>query len=486
MSNELVQPQSDQINLKKICAAILACYILLTVSFYFLAGHQLRFRVSRGDVDMPKATSGSVELISGATVEQTFTTDIQRIEQISVQWGTYGHQNAGTAVVDVYNLNNHSLLMSQKVDVAEIKEGNVTVLSAGQPIEGLCDVPLMIRITSPDSVTGGAVSPMMSLEGDKDGYQLSLNGNPVNGKLCFSITGEDYIWIGRHYWQCVLAFGCLLLFYLLSFLSRVKKGKKSLLLNAMVAVKKYRFLIHQLVTRDFKTKYKRSVLGVLWSFLNPLLTMIIQYIVFSTIFKADISNYPVYLLTGIVMFNYFSEACGMTLTSILSNASLITKIYVPKYIYPLSRVLSSTVNLLVSLIPLMCVIVFTGVPITPAYLLIIFALCCLIVFCLGLGMLLASSMVFFRDTQFIWGVLSMIWMYATPIFYPESILPQQFSFVLEINPLYYFIRFARTCILDGVSPEPIMYVQCALFALGMLAIGAITFKKSQDKFILYI
>ena len=482
----MVQPRSDRINLKKICAAILVGYIFLMVSFYFLAGHQLRFRDSRGDVDMPSATSGSVELVSGATVEQTFTTEIQRIEQISVQWGTYGHQNAGTAVVEVYNLNNHSLLMSKKVDVAKITERSVTVLSADQPIEGLCNVPLMIRITSPDSVTGGAVSPMMSLEGVKDGYRLSLNGKPVNGTLCFSATGEDYIWIGLHYWQFVLAFGFLLLLYLLSFLSKVKKGKRSLLLNVMVAVKKYRFLIHQLVSRDFKTKYKRSVVGVLWSFLNPLLTMIIQYIVFSTIFKANISNYPVYLLTGIVMFNYFSEACGMTLTSILSNASLITKVYVPKYIYPLSRVLSSAVNLLISLIPLMCVVVFTGVTVTPAYLLIIFPLCCLIVFCMGLGMLLASSMVFFRDTQFLWGVLSMIWMYATPIFYPESILPQQFSFVLKINPLYYFIKFARTCILNGVSPEPMMYVQCALFALGMLAIGAVMFKKSQDKFILYI
>ena len=482
----MVQPRSDRINLKKICAAILVGYIFLMVSFYFLAGHQLRFRDSRGDVDMPSATSGSVELVSGATVEQTFTTEIQRIEQISVQWGTYGHQNAGTAVVEVYNLNNHSLLMSKKVDVAKITERSVTVLSANQPIEGLCNVPLMIRITSPDSVTGGAVSPMMSLEGVKDGYRLSLNGKPVNGTLCFSATGEDYIWIGLHYWQFVLAFGFLLLLYLLSFLSKVKKGKRSLLLNVMVAVKKYRFLIHQLVSRDFKTKYKRSVVGVLWSFLNPLLTMIIQYIVFSTIFKANISNYPVYLLTGIVMFNYFSEACGMTLTSILSNASLITKVYVPKYIYPLSRVLSSAVNLLISLIPLMCVVVFTGVTVTPAYLLIIFPLCCLIVFCMGLGMLLASSMVFFRDTQFLWGVLSMIWMYATPIFYPESILPQQFSFVLKINPLYYFIKFARTCILNGVSPEPMMYVQCALFALGMLAIGAVMFKKSQDKFILYI
>lgn len=478
--------QSNQINLRKVCTAIFVSYIFLVVCFNSLAGNQLRFSPSRGNTDMPMATSGTVELVIGATVEQTFIAEIQRMKQISIKWGTYGHKNAGTAVVEVYNLNNHSLLMSQTVDVAKIIEGAVTVLSADQPIEGLFGVPLMIRITSPDSETGSAVSPMMSLERLKDDYKLSLNGNPINGTLCFSVTGEDYSWIGVHYWKLVLAFGVLLLFYLLTSLSKEKKGKKNLLLNMMVVVKKYRFLIHQLVSRDFKTKYKRSVLGVLWSFLNPLLTMIIQYIVFSTVFKADILNFPVYLLTGIVMFNYFSEACGMTLTSILSNAALITKVYVPKYIYPLSRVLSSAVNLLISLIPLMCVIIFTGVTVTPAYLLIIFALCCLILFSLGLGMLLASSMVFFRDTQFLWGVLSMIWMYATPIFYPESILPEQFSFILKINPLYYFIQFARTCILNGTSPELTLYVKCAAFAIGMLAIGALVFKKTQDRFILYI
>ncbi|OCN00667.1 ABC transporter [Clostridium sp. W14A] len=259
-----------------------------------------------------------------------------------------------------------------------------------------------------------------------------------------------------------------------------------MLLNVLIAIRKYRFLIHQLVSRDFKTKYKRSLLGVFWSFLNPLLMMLVQYYVFSTVFKSDIEYYPVYLLTGIIMFNFFSEACSMALTSILSNASLITKVYVPKYIYPLTRTLSSLVNLLISLIPLFVVILCSGVPITKAFLLFPFALLCLAIFSLGLGMLLAAGMVFFRDVQFLWGVVSMIWMYATPIFYPVSILPSKFSFVLSINPLYYFLTFARTCIIGGISPEPIAYVQSFLFALGMLLIGVFTFKKTQDKFILYI
>ena len=111
---------------------------------------------------------------------------------------------------------------------------------------------------------------------------------------------------------------------------------------------------------------------------------------------------------------------------------------------------------------------------------------CLVIFCLGLGLLLSTSMVFFRDTQFLWGVLSMMWMYATPIFYPETILPDEFKFILTINPLYYFLKNSRICILNGISPEPFAYFQCFMIALGMLLIGALVFQKNQDKFVLYL
>lgn len=183
------------------------------------------------------------------------------------------------------------------------------------------------------------------------------------------------------------------------------------------AFRRYGYLLRQLVSRDFKSKYKRSVLGVLWSFLNPLLTMLVQYIVFSTLFKSDIPNYPLYLLSGIVCFNFFSESTGMALQSITGNASLITKVYVPKYIYPLSRMLSSSINLLMSLIPLLLVMLLTWTPVRPAILLLPVGLVCLVGFCLGIGLILSTMMVFFRDTQFLWGVVSLLWMYATPIFY---------------------------------------------------------------------
>ncbi len=258
------------------------------------------------------------------------------------------------------------------------------------------------------------------------------------------------------------------------------------LIGCLNTAERYKFLLQQLVSRDFKTKYKRSVLGVLWSFLNPLLTMIVQYIVFSTIFKSDIPNFAVYLLIGIVFFNFFSEATNMGLMSIVGNSSLITKVYIPKYIFPVSRVLSSAINLLLSVIPLFLVVLITGVRITPAFLLLPFSLVCTVIFCIGMSFILSASMVYFRDMQFLWGVINMLWMYATPIFYPESILPQNLMILFKMNPMYHFIRFSRAIILNGASPELKAYLLCLIAAFVPLLIGIAVFKKSQNGFVLHI
>ena len=250
------------------------------------------------------------------------------------------------------------------------------------------------------------------------------------------------------------------------------------------SLSRYRFLIKQLVARDFKTKYKRSVLGVVWSFLNPLLTMAVQYIVFSTIFRSDIPNFVVYLLSGIVCFNFFHEATDMALTSIVGNAPLITKVYVPKYIYPLTRVISSTVNFLLALIPLLAAMLLTGVPVRLSALLLPLGVLCLFAVSLGVGLILASSMVFFRDTQFLWGVLSMLWMYATPIFYPETIIPEQWLLLYKCNPLYHIIRFIRIALLHGVSPEPKAYALMFVASFLPLVIGIAVFRKTQNQFVL--
>lgn len=471
---------------QRLAAILLLGYAALIVLFYFLAGEQLHLRESRGDMELPAADSGTLELVSGSTVEQSFTVEIQRLEQVDVQWGTYYRPNAGTVLLELVDLRDGNVLLSGAFDVAAITEGGLTTLTAEEPIEGLYKVPLLLRITSPDCQLGSAVSPLMNTQGELEDGALMFNGEPSTGVLCFAVRGTDYIWTGLHYWEFATAGALLLLAGLGTIWIRLRQGKRSYVVNAVVAVQKYRFLIRQLVARDFKTKYKRSVLGMFWSFLNPLLTMFVQYFVFSTIFKTDIPNYPAYLLIGIVTFNFFTEASGMALSSIVGNASLITKVYMPKYIYPLTRVMSSVVNLGISLIPLVIVSLVTGIQFKKSAVLSLFFLFCVIIFSLGVGLLLSAAMVFFRDTQFLWGVLSMIWMYLTPIFYPESILPENFKFVLRGNPLYHFLKDTRLCILDGISPEPAAYVQCALMALGALVIGALVFRKSQDRFVLYL
>lgn len=479
------QIPSASFSLKRLFISLFVLYFVFAVIFYFLAGYQLHFRASRGNLEFPVAESGTVELVQGTTIEQVFTAKIQRLESVSVQWGTYLRQNTGTAYMELLDLRSGAVLLSQNFDVSALTEGAQLTLSSFSPVEGYYDVPLLLRIYA-DSQPGSAASPLMSSSVQPDGFSLSINGTPVQGTLCFSASGEDYIWTGLHYWKFVAGFGAVLGVYLTVTYWRWSKGKDGLLVKGIAALQKYRFLIKQLVDRDFKAKYKRSILGVFWSFLNPLLTMIVQYIVFSNLFRFDIPYYTVYLLTGIIIFNYFSESCGMALSSIVGNANLITKVYVPKYIYPLTRILSSLVNLVISMIPLLLVILFSGLLPTKAYPLILFDLICLALFCLGLGMLLASAMVFFRDIQFLWGVLTMLWMYLTPIFYPADILPEQVAWVLGVNPLYYFITFLRTCVMDGVSPEPVLYVQCFLSAMLFLILGTVVFKKTQDKFVLYL
>lgn len=472
----------------KICLLVILIYSFLAVSLYFLMGEQLHLRESRSNLKQTPAVEAISELVAGTVVEQHFTTRIQRIEELSLPWATYFRPNTGRVSVELLHGITGEVLFQTECSAAELPENTLVPFPFPTILEGLYDVPLTLRLTA-DSPIGAGVSPMKGFIEQKDAQGLEallVNGQPVEGVLCFTLTGMDYIWTGLHYWEFVLAGGGLLLLGTLVLLHQMRQGKAKLISHGLAGLHRCRFLMEELVKRDFKAKYKRSILGVLWSFLNPLLTMSVQYLVFSNIFRVDIPYYAVYLLTGIVVFNFFSECCGMALTSIVGNASLITKVYVPKYIYPLTRTMSSGINLLISMIPLVVIALLNGLFPTKAYVLTIFPLFCLALFSLGVGMLLATSMVFFRDTQFLWGVLTMIWMYLTPIFYSVDILPPYLVPLLKWNPLYHFLGFLRTCIIKGISPEPIVYVQCFFPAMICLGLGAFVFKKNQDKFVLYL
>ncbi|WP_167958634.1 ABC transporter permease [Anaerosporobacter faecicola] len=475
-----------KMNLKKGCITAVVLYVLLITIFYFVAGEQLYFRESDYEIKSVAGDIATPEVTTDFTVKETFLCRMNRINGITLQLATLARMNTGNVIISVNDETVGKVLWETVVDVSTLTDSVVTEWKFDQAYEDVFKHTLAIVIRTEDGQAGNAIAPWYLTTENKEDMQLYFNNEPVDGTLCFSVFGDDAVWTGPHYWLIMGAVGILLVLYCMLLLYKEKNNKKSLGLYIIHVLKKYRFLIKQLVSRDFKIKYKRSVLGMFWSFFNPLLTMIVQYFVFSTIFKAEIAYYPVYLLAGIVLYGFFSEATGNCVGAIVGNASLIKKVYMPKYIYPVSKVFSSAVNLVITLLPLLIVAIITKVPITKAVVIVPFVLICLVVFSIGIGFILSAGMVFFRDIQFIWSVVSMVWMYGTPIFYPESILPKEIQPFLQYNPLYCYIQFFRTLIIDGISPEPMMYVKCVAFSLLSLIIGVVIFRKGQDKFILYL
>lgn len=250
---------------------------------------------------------------------------------------------------------------------------------------------------------------------------------------------------------------------------------------------KYKDLLEQLVMRDVKLKYRRSFLGYLWSLLNPLMLMLVLVVIFSNLFRFDIPNFPAYLLAGNTLFSFMSEATNMAVFSIVGNAALIKKTYVPKYIFPLSRITSSLVNMVFSLGALIIVVVATHVDISAWILLSPLVVLEVYVFSLGLGLFLSAAAVFFRDVQYLWGILLTMWTYLTPLFYPVSIIPEKYQWLYcNCNPMYIYIEQFRSLVLNGHGIEPLLLLQGFLFAVTALIFGSWVFMRSQDNFILYI
>ena len=250
---------------------------------------------------------------------------------------------------------------------------------------------------------------------------------------------------------------------------------------------KYRFLLQNLIQRDIKVKYRRSTLGILWSVLNPLLMMLVMTLVFSHFFRFDIENYPVYLLSGQLLFTYFTESTSMAMESVIGYAPLIKKVYVPKYIFPLEKSCFSFINMCFSLIALLIVMVLTGAKFHPTFFLAIYPMITLFGFSLGCGLFLSSSAIFFRDIIHLWSVFTTVLMYASAIFYPTSILNGTIMQVLiNFNPLYWYIDAFRQCILRGEMLTATHLIVCAGCAVIAIIVGAQVFKKGQDNFILYI
>ena len=267
-------------------------------------------------------------------------------------------------------------------------------------------------------------------------------------------------------------------------------------INNMIAnFKRYWFLITQIISRDFKRKYKRSVLGVVWSLLYPILMMSVMAVVFSHMFRfgTEGTNYLVYLMTGIIMWSYFSEATTGAMTSVVDNFTLINKVYIPKYVFPLAKCLFVGINFILTLIPWFAIIILTlfGLGKFPAsiniYCLVIpYIFFFFFLFTIGVGLILSCVSVFLRDVFYIYGIILTIWNYYTPVFYDLSILPEGLQRLFKFNPLYQFINSVRQIVLFGNCPSALTLLILALIGCGTLSLGIIIFKKNQDKFIYYI
>lgn len=246
------------------------------------------------------------------------------------------------------------------------------------------------------------------------------------------------------------------------------------------------FILQSLISKDFKLKYRRSVLGVVWSILNPLLMMCVLTAVFSFMFRFQIENYPLYLILGSILFSLMSGSTTSAMTSIINAARLIKKVKIEKAIFPIERVLFELLNFAISLVAVVAVMMYFQVIPTFNLLLLPLLLFYVVLFSAGLGLLLSSLAVFFQDVIHLWGVITTAWTYATPIFYPFEMLPAWMQGLMYWNPMYQFITYFRDIVMWNTTPDLTTNLLCFFMAAVTFLVGIVVFRKTEKKFILYI
>lgn len=265
--------------------------------------------------------------------------------------------------------------------------------------------------------------------------------------------------------------------------------------HAKTELQKDIFILKQLVGKDFKIKYRRSFLGVAWSVLNPLLMMIVMAIVFTTIFAQGRNGsitpemYPLYLIVGNVTFAVMSDSTSQALSSIIYASSLLKKVKVHRFVFPVQKVLFSLVNFAFSLIAVAIVMLWFRVVPTWHLLLLPVCLILLMFFCMGVGLLLSAATVFFRDVMHLWSVVLTAWTYFTPIFWTTDYIlkmPHILRVLMYANPMYNYLQFMREIFLFQTCPTPLEFGLCVAWAVIAMAIGYTVFHKNEHKFILYI
>ncbi len=249
---------------------------------------------------------------------------------------------------------------------------------------------------------------------------------------------------------------------------------------------RYRFLFEELVKRDFKQKYKRTVLGMWWSLLSPLLQLLVMALVFTRLFGRTTPHYTIYLFCGNLVFSFYSDATKGGMNTIMGNASIFTKVNVPKYLFLLSKNVQALINFLLILLVFFLFVAFDGLPFTWKFACLLYPVFCLILFNIGVGMVLSALYVFFRDVQYLYDVFTLLLMYMSAIFYNIDGYPATVQNLFLINPVYLFIRYFRKIVIEATIPSVWFHLLMLADAAVVLALGCWMYKKYNTKFLYYV
>ncbi len=246
-------------------------------------------------------------------------------------------------------------------------------------------------------------------------------------------------------------------------------------------IRQYIFVIRELTGREIKRKYARSSLGIIWSVLSPLLFMVVLSLIFSTMFKRSIENFPIYYLTGQIFWTLFSGATNASMTALVDNKSLLLKAKLPKQVFILSRIYTSLVNFGFTCIAYVLMLLVFRIKPSLTMLLFPVDVIFMLLFSMGIGYILSVAYVFFADIKYLYSVFLTLLMYLSAVFYPLTSLPEGMQKVIGCNPVYVFIAFSRTCVMYGEMPDVIMWIKAVCWSIGSFLIGYIVFKRKENQ-----
>ncbi len=256
--------------------------------------------------------------------------------------------------------------------------------------------------------------------------------------------------------------------------------------SAIKKLKKHQFLFEELVKRDFKKKYKRTVLGMGWSMLSPLLTLLVMKLVFTQFFGRSTAHYTTYLFCGNLVFSYFRDSTTQGMTSLVSNAGIFTKVNVPKYLFLFSKNVQTLINFGLTLIIFFMFCVLDHIVFTWKFIFLLVPIGALVLFNIGVGLILSALFVFFRDVNYLWSVFTQIIMYMCAIFYTVDKLPAGVRRLFLLNPVYLFIRYFRMIVIEAAIPPLWLHLLMAADVAAALGLGCLMYVKYNTKFLYYV